>query len=59
MGMGMNVGMGAMGAMGGMGGMGGGGVGGVAPMQGMGMNVPPDARRRVTRGMMEDGYPIH
>lgn len=64
-GMGMDHGM----AGGGMHGMGGGmnshqmgvmGMGG-GGMQGMGggMMVPPDVRRRVTRGMVEDGYPMH
>lgn len=44
--------------MGGMGGMnmGGGGGGGMPSMP---MNLSPDIRRRVTRGMTDDGYPMH
>ncbi|TFK40366.1 hypothetical protein BDQ12DRAFT_680829 [Crucibulum laeve] len=47
----MRMGMGMEPSMAGMG-MGGG-------MPGMQMNVSPDMRRRVTRGMTEEGFPMH
>lgn len=56
---GMNMGgmdYGQQGHMGGMGMPGGMGGGGMMPP---GMNVSPDMRRRVTRGMAEEGYPMH
>lgn len=68
-----SIGMGGMGGIGGMGGMGmmdhGHGLGGHAMGGGMGMggggmpamstNLSPDIRRRVTRGMTDEGFPMH
>lgn len=61
--------MAQIGGMGGMGGMGmehghgiGHPMGGMAMgggMQGMPMNMTPDMGRRVTRGMVDEGFPMH
>lgn len=61
-GMGMGIGMGGSGMGGGgmPGGMGGGnmGGGGMGGMPGMPMNLSPEATRRVTRGMIDDSFPM-